>query len=174
MRNRMMITVAAVVIATGGLVAAGVPAGAQGLPTPHATGKGHGTLKGTFYLHQTERQAIDIGATGTSVGDVVTGSGTVSTSRGGAAIGSFAYRAETLTVAIPGGTESRNSILWVTLDGGRIAATSLISVQAGARPVATQEYVVLGGTGTYARVRGTMTFTPVSADDYTVTFRISR
>ncbi len=125
----------------------------------------------TVYMKQDQREVLDIGASGPTIGDVVTGSGPVSRTNGGTAIGSVVYRAETVRVNIPGGVESRLSTLWVTLPKGSIAATSLVSVPQGTRPVAVQQFVIVGGTGAYAGVRGTMGFKPLSADDYRLTYR---
>ncbi|MHB1066074.1 MAG: allene oxide cyclase barrel-like domain-containing protein [Candidatus Nanopelagicales bacterium] len=150
-------------------IAATVVAGLAVAPMAQAATRDHGsTLK--VFLQATEREVLDLGATGATLGDVVTGSGTVRASRNGKALGTFAYRAETVRVNMPGGIESRQSTQWITLADGSIMTSSLISVPQGARPVASQEYVIVGGTGHYAGVAGTATFTPKSANRYVLTF----
>jgi hypothetical protein len=125
----------------------------------------------TVYITQSEREVLDVGAAGVTIGDVVTGSGSASRTRGGAEIGTFAYRAETVRVNIPGGVENRLSTFWVTLPKGTLAATALVSVPQGTRPVGVQQFVIIGGTGAYAGVRGTMNFKPLSPDEYRLTYR---
>lgn len=158
------------IFATIGIVAAAAVAVA--LPAkaaPTAPTAPTGTL--TIYLKQDQREVLDLGVAGTTVGDVVTGSGNVSRTNGGAAVGTFVYRAEAVRVNIPGGIENRMSTLWITLPKGSIAATSLISVPQGTRPVAVHQYIIIGGTGAYAGARGTMGFKPLGPDDYRAKFR---
>jgi hypothetical protein len=127
----------------------------------------------TVYMSQTERNVLDLGATGITIGDVVSGSGNVSKTKGGATIGSFAYRSETVRVNIPGGIENRLSTIWFSLPGGSLMASTVINVPSGTRPVKSQDYVILGGTGKYAGAAGDMVFTPLSPDDYKVVFRFT-
>ena len=129
--------------------------------------------KMTVYMAQTERNVLDLGATGSTIGDVVTGSGNVTKTKGGAPIGSFSYRSETVRVNIPGGIENRLSTIWFSLPGGSLMASTVINVPSGTRPVKSQDYVILGGTGKYAGAAGDMTFTPLSPDDYKLTFRFT-
>lgn len=125
----------------------------------------------TVFISQDQREVLDLGAAGTTVGDVVTGSGDVSRTKGGAATGTFAYRAETVRVNIPGGVENRLSTFWVTLPKGSIAATSLVSISQGTRPATVQQFVILGGTGAYTGAQGTMVMKPLGPDDYRLTYR---
>ena len=85
----------------------------------------------TVYMSQTERNVLDLGATGITIGDVVSGSGNVSKTKGGATIGSFAYRSETVRVNIPGGIENRLSTIWFSLPGGSLMASTVINVPSG-------------------------------------------
>lgn len=125
----------------------------------------------TVYENQVQREVLDLGGDGPTIGDVITGSGPITRTVGGPSIGTFVYRAETVAVNMPGGLENRLSTIWVTLPKGSIAATSLVSVPQGTRPVAVQPHVIMGGTGAYAGVRGTMMFKPISADVYRLTYR---
>jgi hypothetical protein len=87
---------------------------------------------------QTEREVLDLGATGTTFGDVVTGSGDLRRSPSGMTIGSWSYRAETVRVNIPGGNESRLTTQWCALGKGSIMVSGLVSVQQGTRPTRRQ------------------------------------
>lgn len=124
----------------------------------------------TIYTHQTQRNVLDLGASGTTVGDVVTGSGTVAMSKGGKTVGTYVYRAETVQVNIPGGNENRLSTQVWGVKGGSIMVSGLISVQQGTRPTKPQPLIIVGGTGDYAGANGTATLKPTSANNYTVTF----
>lgn len=127
-----------------------------------------GTL--TVYNHQTQRDILDLGASGTTVGDVITGSGTVALSAGGKSVGTFAYRAETVRVNMPGGNENRISTTVTSLPGGTILTSGLVSAQQGTRPTKTEQVVIVGGTGDYAGARGTATLNPGTNNRYKVTF----
>lgn len=159
--NMRRLTVALAVVAAATLTAV-VPAHAA-LPAAPS-----GTL--TIYTHQTQRDVLDLGATGETVGDVVTGHGTVAWKKNGKTVGSYAYRSETVAVNIPGGSQSRLSTNVYSLPGGTIMATGLVSVQQGTRPTKPQPQIIIGGTGKYAGARGTMTLTPKNANDYERTF----
>ncbi len=159
--NTRRLTVALVAAAATTLALAG-PAAAVRPAAPS------GSL--TIYTHQTQRDVLDLGETGTTVGDVVTGSGTLALKKGGKMVGSYSYRSETVTVNIPGGNESRLSTNVYTLPGGTIMATGLVSIQQGTRPTKPQPQIIVGGTGRYAGARGTMTLVPKNANDYVRTF----
>ncbi len=124
----------------------------------------------TIYTHQTQRDVLDLGASGTTVGDVVTGNGTVAMTKGGKTVGTYVYRAETVQVNIPGGNENRiTTQVWGVSDG-TIMVSGLISIQQGTRPTKPQPLIIVGGTGKYAGANGTATLKPTSANNYTVTF----
>jgi hypothetical protein len=153
----------AVVVTALVLVSGAIPASAATRTGP--------TGKLTLHMVQTQRDVLDLGSSGTTVGDVVTGSGDLLRSDGGAVIGSWAYRAETVRVSIPGGTENRLSTQWFSLGKGSIMVTGLISLQQGTRPTASQALIIVGGTGIYAGSKGTMRMTVQGPDDYTAAFR---
>lgn len=155
----------AVAIAAAATVAVAVPAHAARPAAPS------GTL--TVYSKQTARNVLDLGASGITVGDVVTGSGTVSLTKGGKAVGTFAYRAETVRVAIPGGNENRISTAVTSLPGGTILTSGLVSIQQGTRPTKTQPVVIVGGTGDYAGARGTAIQNPGPNNTWTTTYKFT-
>lgn len=103
------------------------------------------------------REILDLGAPGATHGDVTTGTGAVTKTLGGASIGDYVYRAETIEGE---GEESRLTTLWVNLPKGSLLVTSLIEVPIGAPPTKKQLFVIVGGTGKYAAAQGTMTLTP--------------
>jgi hypothetical protein len=165
MRTRRLVHVIAAVAATLVSVSIAVPASATPRTGPH------GTL--TILMTQTAREVLDLGATGTTVGDVVTGSGDLRRSAQGATIGTWTYRAETMRVNIPGGNENRLTTQWYALGKGSLMASGLISLQQGTRPTKPQPLVIVGGTGIYSGARGTMTLLPKGPDEYVATFRFA-
>ncbi len=162
MRTLRLVSVISVVAALMSLSVA-APASATIRASPH------GTL--TVLLTQTEREVLDLGGTGTTIGDVVTGSGDLRRTAQGSTIGSWAYRAETVRVNIPGGSENRLTTQWYTLGKGSIMVSGMISLQQGTRPTRPQPLVIVGGTGSYRGAAGTMTLLPKGPDDYVATFR---
>ena len=148
---------------------AAATAAASLIVVPSASAADHPD-KVTVFLQQTVREQLDEGATGVTVGDIVTGSGTLSRTKGGASIGEFVYRAETVRVNRPGALESRLSTQWYDLPKGAIMTSALISIHQGVRPTRSQKFVILGGTGSYIGAQGVLTFMPLGPDDYRATF----
>ena len=160
--NIRRLTVVAAAIAVAVAVAVATPALAV------APAKPSGTL--TIYTHQTQRDVLDLGESGSSTGDIVTGSGSVAMSKSGKAVGTYAYSSETVRVNIPGGSEMRISTSVYTLPGGTILVSGLTSVQQGTRPTKPQAQVIVGGTGKYAGAAGSVAVVPRNANDYTRVF----
>ena len=123
----------------------------------------------TVYTNETQHNVLDLGASGTTVGDVVTGSGTTSATKGGKANGTFAYRAETVRVNMPGGNLNRINSSVYDLPGGTIMVAGLVSIQQGTEPTKPQPLIIVGGTGKYAGANGTVTLTP-GKKSYKATF----
>lgn len=155
-------------LATSAIAAAALAISVSAPAFATAPAKPSGSL--TIYTHQTQRDALDLGATGTSVGDVATGSGTVALTKGGKDVGTYVYRSETMRVTIPGGNESRLSTSVHSLPGGTIMVSGLVSIQQGTRPTTPSPQVIVGGTGDYAGANGTATFTPGKNNNAKVTF----
>lgn len=124
-----------------------------------------------LYLTQTDRVEWDDGDPGTSVFDVVVGSGELRKKSGGSVKGTSTYRAETVRLDIPGGIEYRQSSQSYQLNSGTILTSGLIAVPSGARPVDPQDFAIVGGTGDYSGARGSMKFVPKSPNSYVVKFR---
>ncbi len=158
-------------LATAALAAAAltVAVGAPAFAT--APAKPSGSL--TIYTVQTQRDALDLGATGTSVGDVATGSGTVALTKGGKVVGDYVYRSETTRVNMPGGNETRLSTSVHSLPGGTIMVSGLVSIQQGTRPTEPAPQVIVGGTGDYAGANGTATFIPGKNNNSKVKFNFT-
>jgi len=109
---------------------------------------------------ETQHNVLDLGGSGVTVGDVVTGSGSVALTKGGKSIGTFAYRAETVKVNMPGGNLNRINNSVYDLPDGTIMVAGLVSVQQGTEPTKPQPLIIVGGTGKYAGANGTVTLTP--------------
>lgn len=124
-----------------------------------------------MYTTQTERVEWDGGDAGTSVLDVVVGSGELRKKPGGAVKGTNTYRAETVRVDVPGGIEYRQSSQSYQLKNGTLLTSGLISVPSGARPVEPQDFAIVGGTGDYSGARGSMKFVPKGPNKNVVKFR---
>ena len=160
------------ILATAAIAATALALSAAAPALATAPAKPTGTM--TVYSHSTQRNVLDIDASGgITIGDVVTGSGTVATTKGGKSVGTFAYRAETVRVNMPGGNENRISTSVYSLPGGTILLSGLVSVQQGTRPTKTEPVVIVGGTGKYAGAAGTATLNPGSTDNYKVTFKFT-
>lgn len=123
----------------------------------------------TVFSDETQHNVLDLGGSGTTVGDVVTGSGTTSWTKGGKQVGTFAYRAETVRVNMPGGNLTRINNAVYDLPGGTLMTAGLVSIQQGTEPTKPQPLIIVGGTGKYAGANGTATLVP-NAKYYKVTF----
>jgi len=141
------------------------------LPAALAAPKDGTTL--TLFNKRISRETVDFPPNGTTVGDYTIGTGTLSRKQGGAVIGTMTWSAQTVQVNIPGGVESRMATQWLTLPGGSIETSSLVSVPQGTTPVKSQQYIIVGGTGKYSGARGSMTFTPLGPDEYKMVFRFT-
>lgn len=156
---------------TVALTAAAVAAAAVLFSAPaHAAPSGSLTVFGT----RTEWQQIDLPPSGDTAGDMTVGTANVARTRGGPVIGSIAFNSVTIRVAIPGGSQSRMSTQWLTLPGGAIQSSSLIEAPQGTPPVKSQDFVIVGGTGRFAGAQGTMTMTPLGANENKYVFRFVR
>lgn len=159
MKVRILATAAIAAAALAVSVAAPVSAVAPAAPS--------GSL--VVYSNDTQRNVLDLGGSGTTVGDIVTGSGTTSFTKGGKSNGTFYYRAETVRVNMPGGNLTRINNAVYDLPGGTLMTAGLVSIQQGTEPTKSQDLVIVGGTGKYAGANGTAKLVP-GAKNYKVTF----
>ncbi len=158
---KLRILTTAAVAATALAISVAAPASARVPAAPS------GSL--TVFSAETQHNVLDLGGSGLTVGDVVTGSGDVSMSKGGKSVGSFVYRAETVRVNIPGGNLNRINSSAYDLQDGTIMLTGLVSIQQGTEPTKPQPLIIVGGTGKYAGANGTATLVP-GKKFYKVTF----
>ncbi len=128
----------------------------------------------SFFLKRTSRQVIDLGTTGTSVGDMAFATGIVSKQRGGAEVGTYNFRGITVAVAIPGGRENRDALLQYNFKNGTLLMERINNVPAGTLPDSTEIYPIIGGTGAYAGAKGTVVFSVLSDSEYKADFRFTR
>ena len=128
----------------------------------------------SYFMKRTDRQVVDLGGSGTSVGDMVFASGTVSKKRGGTAVGTYNFRGITVAVPIPGGRENRDALTQFNFKSGTVLMERINSVPAGTLPDSTEIYPIIGGTGVYAGVNGTVVFSVLNEAEYKVVFRFTR
>lgn len=128
----------------------------------------------TFFLKRTSRQTIDLGATGTSVGDMAFANGIVSKQRGGAEVGTYNFRGITVAVPIPGGRENRDALTQYNFKNGTLLMERINSVPAGTLPDSTEVYPIIGGSGVYAGAKGTVVFSVLSETEYKADFHFTR
>jgi hypothetical protein len=128
----------------------------------------------SYFLKRSSRQVLDLGTTGSSLGDMAFSVGVMGSKRGGTDAGTYNFRGITVAVAIPGGRENRDSLIQLNLKAGLILMEKIISVPAGTVPDLTETYPVTGGTGKYAGARGTVVFSVLSDSEYKVELRITK
>jgi len=127
----------------------------------------------TVYMHRADRQVVDVGASGASIGDMAFAWGSLSKTAAGPAIGSYTFRGLTLRTDIPGGVEDRDALIQYMLPGGTVLIQQVIHVPLAATPVKADVYAITGGTGTYSGARGSATVKVINPAEYVVTFRFT-
>ena len=128
----------------------------------------------TFALHRDLRSTVDIGDAGPSVGDIASAVGSVSSR--GKKVGSYDWLGTTVRVNMPGGLETRHSTLQLALPKGLILIEGMHSAPAGAVPNSTFSFVIVGGTGAYAGMRGDATYTtlePITESKLVLRYRLN-
>lgn len=112
-----------------------------------------------LFIDITSRTVIDVGASGSSVGDLTITAGTVSATPGGDRIGYFTTR---VVVVVPGAmSERRDTYVQLRLPGGTLMLRQLQVDPTGAPPNAVHRMAIVGGNGPYFAARGQATTTPV-------------
>jgi hypothetical protein len=102
------------------------------------------------------RTVVDLGPTGTSVGDLTVTTGDVRRTEAGKPIGYYTTNQITVRADAVSGREIRKVDLSISLPDGMIFATSLIRAQTGVPPRQQMTFAVTGGTGAYAGASGTL------------------
>lgn len=124
----------------------------------------------TVFLERTAAENVDVGATGSSVGDLRATQGVVRSARDGKVIGSYATSQVTLSAGV-GGTEQRSVIMEITMGAEEVTMVSLYVVPVGAPPAAKVVHPIVGGTGQYAGAGGTLTLVPLDGTRYRAVMR---
>lgn len=107
-----------------------------------------------WFLGSPTRTVVELGENGPSVGDITVSSGDVTEVRGKDPIGSYATTQITVRTNLPGGREIRDVDLSLTVPGGAIYLTALITANSGTPPTEAQTFAIVGGTGKYQSVSG--------------------
>ena len=115
-----------------------------------------------WYLDRDFRDTIDIKGDGDSHGDITVANGTISETRGGKAVGTYALVGVYATVNIPGGRIDRSVNQALTVGKSTIYMTTLVSTNAGVPPADTFTHAIIGGTGKYSGARGEVIVKPLS------------
>ncbi len=124
----------------------------------------------TVFLERTAAENVDVGATGSSVGDLRATQGVVRSARDGKVIGSYATSQVTLSAGV-GGTEQRSVIMEITMGAEEVTMVSLYVVPVGAPPTSKVVHPIVGGTGQYAGAGGTLTLVPLDGTSYRAVLR---
>ena len=112
-----------------------------------------------IFLHVDTRTIIDVGATGSSLGDLTITHGTLANTLEGDKIGSWTAR---LVVVVPGATkERRDTLLHFILPGGVLMTRGIYESPSGKLPSEPHRIAIIGGTGDYFGARGQVVLTPL-------------
>jgi hypothetical protein len=112
-----------------------------------------------IFLHVDTRTVIDVGATGSSLGDLTITHGAIADTLEGEKIGSWTAR---LVVVVPGATkERRDTLLHFILPGGVLMTRGLYESPSGKLPSEPHRIPIIGGTGDYFGARGQVVLTPL-------------
>ena len=152
MRTRTAATAAAVVLSATLLFAPTAGAGTKG------TGK---RTNLTFYASNTNLLQIDRNQVGPDNTDLVHRVQSLSTTRGGPAVGDSYSQAEIVAIDAGKGIDVRHVEIEASLPDGWIFVRGMSTLPIGTipQPGWTATYAVVGGTGKYAGARGTETLT---------------
>ncbi|MCX6420947.1 MAG: hypothetical protein NT180_01070 [Actinobacteria bacterium] len=111
------------------------------------------------FMHIDTRTVIDVGATGSSVGDLTVTHGTLADSLEGEKIGSWTAR---VVVVVPGATkERRDTLVHFILPGGVLMTRGIYSSPTAKPPTSPVRMAIIGGTGDYFGARGQVVLTPL-------------
>lgn len=113
------------------------------------------------YIERTFAETIDFGDSGSSVGDLRATRGVVRKSLEGKIIGRYTTTQWTIGPGGDRGLEERTITMEVAIGRNEVVMVSVYTAPKGETPVDKVVYPIVGGTGKYAGVRGTMTLVPV-------------
>ena len=128
----------------------GFATSAQAAPPPRAD---------HVFMHIDTRTVIDVGATGSSVGDLTITHGTLADTLEGAKIGSWTAR---VVVVVPGKTkERRDTLVHFILPGGVLMTRGIYVSPTSKPPTTPVRMAIIGGTDHYYGSRGQVLLTPL-------------
>jgi hypothetical protein len=125
-----------------------------------------GLANRTVFLERTFAENVDLGAPGSSVGDLRATSGVVRATQNGEVIGSYATSQTTVTTGLDGGNEQRSVMMEITIGRSDITMASFYVVPAGGPPALRVVHPIIGGTGRFLGANGSLTLIPISATEY--------
>ena len=161
MRNRIGIAA----LAALALAAAGTGLGAA---TASSSGD-HTGRKFTVFSKTVQFAAIDLGASGPSLGDQFVFSDDLFTERGGTNVGYDGGVCTTVRRDVSAQTETVQCAVTFSFAGGQIATQALLTLTNG-NFTGTQTGPVTGGSGAYRGTDGEVTVEFLSADEANITF----
>jgi hypothetical protein len=123
-----------------------------------------------WYLNRDFRETIDIKGDGNTAGDITVANGTISETRGGKAVGTYAIVGVEATLNIPGGRIDRSVNTALTVGKSTIYLTTLVATNAGLPPKNSFAHAIIGGTGKYSGARGEVVVKPLSDSRFKYSF----
>ena len=112
-----------------------------------------------IFMHIDTRTVIDVGATGSSVGDLTVTHGTLADTLEGDKVGSWTAR---VVVVVPGTTkERRDTLVHFILPGGVLMTRGIYLSPTSKPPTTPVRMAIIGGTGDYFGSRGQVVLTPL-------------
>ncbi|MCF8530800.1 MAG: hypothetical protein K9G05_04450 [Candidatus Nanopelagicales bacterium] len=123
-----------------------------------------------WYLDRDFREIVDIKGDGNTAGDITIANGTISETRGGKGVGTYALVGVEATLNIPGGRLDRSVNTALTVGKSTIYLTTLVSTNAGVPPTNSFKHAIIGGTGKYSGARGEVVVKPLSATRFKYSF----
>lgn len=115
----------------------------------------------TVYIERTFAETVDLGVSGSSVGDLRATRGLVRKSLDGKVIGRYTTTQWTIGPGGERGLEERTITMEVAIGRNEVVMVSVYTAPKGETPVDKVVYPIVGGTGKYAGARGTMTLVPI-------------
>jgi hypothetical protein len=119
---------------------------------------------------RTARQVLKLGDDGISSGSLSFSEGDIRSKRRGDVIGRFVFRGLALDSDEPGGLEDRAITVEYTLPDGLILVSGVVSAPGGLPPTTPQDQLIVGGTGDYAGVGGSVSYEPINNNEQRVIF----
>jgi len=112
-----------------------------------------------IFMHIDTRTVIDVGATGSSVGDLTVTHGTLADTLEGDKVGSWTAR---VVVVVPGETkEQRDTLVHFILPGGVLLTRGIYVSPTSKPPTTPVRMAIIGGTDDYFGSRGQVLLTPL-------------